>query len=289
MKKYSGTCYIGVTGAELEHSQCHDSIRQIVTRSGDVMQSIRATKGYEARQQHFNNFIDSKADWLFMLDADMIFPGSILERLRNHGLPYVSGLYMRRMYAPIAPIWFMDAPKGVMPLKWWTGQIKDNTLYKIGGSGWGCVLLHREVIEATRKMLKGESDVIEDDMDVYPYDLARIMNAIKRLEDMTENVDPDAMKLHLATLREEIRPLRVVKTNVGSDLRYPFFAKLAGYDLIGDSGALCGHMLNYPLRPIDYQGMFGEYTPEMTADLTKAATAAWKHERDRINAAKAAL
>ena len=72
-------------------------------------------------------------------------------------------------------------------------------------------------------------------------------------------------------------------------MRYPFFAKLAGFQLVGDSGALCGHMLAYPLRPGDYQGMAPDYTPAMTADLTKAASQAWRIEKQRIDAARQAM
>jgi hypothetical protein len=293
MKKiYSGTVYIGTVGSELEHGQCHDSMMQMTKRPGDVMQSIRATKGFEARQQHFDNFMASGADFLLLMDADMIFPENTLEKLRSHGLPYVSGIYMRRMYAPIAPIWFQPAPRGVMPLKWWTGQIAPSTLYPIGASGWGCVLIHRDVVLAVRQLLKGEADVIEDDMDVYPYDLARIMRAVKSLRKSVDNFDQGseiAIDAAVTILEEEVRPLRALKTNVGSDVRYPFFAKLAGYQLMGDSGAPCGHMLNYPLKPSDYMGMLPDYTPEMTADLTKAAGKAWAAEKARIDDAKAAM
>lgn len=288
----SGTVYIGTVGSELEHGQCHDSMMQMVKRPGDVMQSIRATKGYEARQQHFDNFIESRADFIFLMDADMIFPENTLERLRSHGLPYVSGLYMRRMYAPIAPIWFRSAPKGVMPLKWWTGQIEPNKLYPIGASGWGCVLIHRDVVLAVRDLLKGERDVIEDDMDVYPYDLARIVKAIKILRKSADDFDESsqiAVELAVTVLEQEIRPLRVIKSNVGSDVRYPFYAKLAGYQLIGDSGALCGHMLNYPLKPSDYQGFATEYDTAMTGDLTKAANKAWQAESQKIATARKAV
>ena len=292
MKKvYAGSVYIGVVGSETENGECYDSIMQMTRRSGDVMQSIRATKGFEARQTHFNNFLESKADFIYLMDADMIFPAQTLERLRSHGLPYISGLYMRRMYAPIAPIWFQSAPKGVFPLRWWTGQIQPGKLYNIGASGWGCMLIHRDVVLKVRELLKGEADVIEDDMDIYPYNLVRISETIKRLDMMHSlpTIDPLALKAHVDVLKEEIRPLRGIKSNVGSDVRYPFYAKLAGYQLVGDSGVACGHMLNYPLKPTDYQGMADDYSPAMTAELTKAANHAWQLERQRINAARAAL
>jgi hypothetical protein len=256
-------------------------------RTGDSLAMTYATKGYEARQQHINKFMDDpRFDYIFLMDADMIFPENTLERLRGHNLPFVSGLYMRRRYAPIAPIWFESMPAGTANFKWWTGKIEPDTLYPIGASGWGCMLIHRSVIEAVRPMLKGEAEVIEDDMDIFPYNLARITDALRGIENAF-----DIATAHdwVKVLRQEIRPLRVMKGTVGSDVRFPFFAKLAGYQLIGDSGAPCGHMLNYPLSPSDYPGMFEHYTPDMTQPLTDAMLEAWNKEQAAIEKATAEL
>jgi hypothetical protein len=251
-KQYTGSCYIGVVGPENEIGECRDSIESITRRpkdSGPIF--IRATKGYEARQMHLTNWYEkTKHSFMLLLDHDMKFPHNTLERLRSHRLPYVSGLYMRRRYAPIAPIWFEYGEAGRMPMMPWAEVPMPNSLYRIGASGWGCILIHRDVITAMRQILKGEPEIIEDDMDVYPYDTQAVMAALSSLDTATG----EEARNYVEVLKREIRPLRGLKDPVGSDIRFPFYARLAGFDLVGDSGVVCDHMLNYPVSPNDYAG-----------------------------------
>lgn len=254
-KEYKGSVYIAVVGSETENGQCRDSIEAIKRRKGDSPPIFaRATKGYEARQMHLNNWYD-KTDhaFIFYLDHDMIFEPNALEQLRSHCLPYVSGFYMRRTFNPVSPVWFENGEAGKMPMKPFTAVPEKNRLYPIGASGWGCILIHRDVVTRTRKLLKGEPEIIEDDMDIAPYDLPLILQALKELDDLTR-MGGDAMAIRENTeiLLSEIRPLRCVKDSVGSDIRFPFYAKLAGFQLWGDSGVNCGHLVNYPVKMDDY-------------------------------------
>lgn len=265
--------YIGVAESEIEYGECRDSIENIQKRDGDIGPVfIRATKGYEARQQHFNNWLNkTDCDAMLLLDGDMIFPHDTLEKLRSRDLPYLSGAYLRRTYAPPAPVWFENG--STFPYKPATEKFEADRLYKIGASGWGCILIKREVAEAVKPLLKGEPFVIEDDMDVYPYDLKRVLGAI----DAIEEGDLNAVKI----LREEIRPLRGVKDAVGSDIRFPFFAKMAGFDLWLDTSVMCGHMLHYQLHPYDYIN-----TPDETVrSLSEAVGESWGNEANRLQAA----
>ncbi len=252
-KLYTGSCYIGAVGNEFEIGECRDSIQNMQLRQGDVgPYFIRATKGYEARQTHFNKWLnDTDCDFMLLLDSDMVFPAHTLERLRSHGLPYLSGAYMRRTFAPPAPVWF--EPFEQWPYRPWTMKVEENKLYKVGASGWGCILVHRDVAEAVRPLLKGEDFVLEDDMDLMPYDLNRITAALDVLDNLTKQDAPaKALADYVGMLREEIKPLRATKDTVGSDIRFPYFAKLAGFDLVLDTGVMCGHMVNYPITPSDF-------------------------------------
>lgn len=254
--KYIGTCFIGVVGSDIEIGYCRDSIENLMRRPGDEMRFTRATKGYEARQSHLNNFIESKHDFLFLMDADQLFPAHSLERLRSHGLPYVSGLYMRRNLEVIAPVWYRPWD-GKWPMEPWVGSIKRGVLHEIGASGWGCMLIHREVILKVRSMLKGELEVLEDDMDIFPYDLKRIFGALNGLRALVEEAPTrstllPALNHHVKILEEEIRPLRLDREIVGSDIRFPFFAYKAGYKLMGDPEVRAGHNTFYPLSPDNY-------------------------------------
>ena len=222
MKRYkNGTCYIGVVGPSTIPVDCMISIMNMRRQDGDTVPSfIQATKGYEGRQAHFNRMIESSHDWLLLLDHDMIYEEDTLTRLRSHGYPYVTGYYMRRRANPIASVWY-EPFDGQFPLMPYTDLPPTDKLIPLGGSGWGCMLLHREVIEKTRsRVLNGEWDVIEDDMDVWPH----------TGEPLRNSYDP-----------------------VGSDIRYPIYAQAAGYQLMGDANVAPRHMVHYGLSANDFK------------------------------------
>ena len=222
---YEGSVYIAVAENFMEYGACRDSIEKIVRREGDTApQYKRHTKGYESRQEHLNNWYHTtQHPFILFLDGDMIFEPDTLERLRAHKKPYVSGFYMRRQVRPALPVWYEQHAPGVFPLRPLTWLLEENKTKQRSASGWGCILIHRDVVTATRKILKGEPEIIEDDMDVYPYDLDAVLAG-----------------------KEQIRPLRKIKHDiVGSDIRFPFYARLAGFDLIGDTGVKPKHMTTY--------------------------------------------
>jgi len=255
-KEYKGSCYIGVVGNETENGICRDSIENIVRRKSDSKPLfVRATKGYEARQMHLNNWYDNtKHAFMLLLDHDMIFQLNTLELLRSHKLPFVSGFYMRRTFNPVAPVWFEQGKAGEMPMKPFTFVPEKDRLYPIGASGWGCILIHRDVVTKTRRILKGEPEIIEDDMDIAPYDLKKLFNALKTLAAQIALKQPHVptMEANIRVLLQELTPLRMVKDAVGSDIRFPFYARLAGFPLWGDSGVNCGHDVTYPVKMDDY-------------------------------------
>jgi glycosyltransferase involved in cell wall biosynthesis len=231
--EYKGSVYVAVVGSVQENGICRDSIEGITLREKDARPHyIRATKGYEARQMHLNNWYENtKHPFILFLDSDMIFPQNTLERLRAHKAPFVSGFYMRRTIQPVCPVWFERNEPGVMPMRPMTALLEKNKTYPIGASGWGCILVHRDVITAMKPLLKGEPEVLEDDMDVYPYDLQEVLAG-----------------------REQLKPLRGVKDTVGSDIRFPFFANLAGFPLLGDTGVCPQHMTDYGITIDDWLG-----------------------------------
>lgn len=260
-QEYMGSVYVGVVGPEIETAECRDSIERIRLRQGDTgPHYIRATKGYEARQQHLNKFIESGQDFILMLDQDMYFEPDTLEKLRSHKLPYVSGLYMRRNWEQLAPVWYRKFD-GKWPMLPWIGNIPKDTLHEIGASGWGCILIHKDVIMDTREILKGELEVLEDDMDVYPYDIYEIMRAINGLAWLVDNqkkIDSMYIQACLDILQREIKPLRVIRTQIGSDIRFPFYALQAGYQLMGDPNVRPGHNVQFPLNANMYEENFEE-------------------------------
>ena len=286
MKEYEGSVYIAVVGSESEFGPCRDSIEKITRRAGDSeVNFIRATKGYEARQTHLNNWYEkTEHPFILFLDADMLFPPDTLERLRGHKVPFVSGFYMRRTIRPVAPVWFEQGQPGVMPMRPLMAVLEKNKTYPIGASGWGCILLHRDVVTAMQPFLKGELEIIEDDMDIYPYDLENIQNAVKRLvaaADGKTSMTPAEFRAAAYILQNEIRPLRGLKDVVGSDLRFPFFAHLAGFPLMGDTGVCCEHITSYPVGIDDWLNQ----PAYSVRDLSLAVSDENRKEIERIKAA----
>jgi hypothetical protein len=262
--EYGGPVYTGVVGPDTIPVQAMLSIINMSRRPGDSPPQFRVgTKGYETRQQHFDHWLtQTEYPFMLLLDHDMVFAEDTLERLRSHGKPYVSGLYMRRRWAPMAPIWF--EPFEGWPYRWMTAMPERGRLHEIGASGWGCILIHREVALAVRGLLKGELDVIEDDMDVWPYDLEAVLAG-----------------------RERLRPLRGIPGEpIGSDVRYPFFALHAGYPLYGDPDVRPGHLIHYPLTADDFAGMSAGAVATLDQSCDEAVSvgrAAWRAALERLD------
>lgn len=227
----TGSVYTGAVGAELQPVSAITGVTGMQRRPGDSGPTIlTATKGYQGRQTLIENFLKSEHDFILLLDLDMQHPPDLLERLRSHGRAMVSGLYMKRTYAPVQHIWFEDDPDFNWPMQPMTTMPAPGRLVKLGATGWGAVLIHRTVFEGVAPLLKGEPFVIEDDMDVWPYDLAEVMRGAARL-----------------------RPLRADQTGVvGSDIRFGFFVRQAGFTIWGDPDARSGHYIQYPVVPDDF-------------------------------------
>lgn len=230
-KRYGGTAYIGVATGEFGVSEAHVSVFEMMRRPGDSLPVFRiATKGWEARQDHVEAMLASSHDWLLLLDGDMGIPPMLLERLRSHGLPCVSGHYLRRGFRPMKPIWFEDDPEFRWPMMPFRETPISGRLYRLGGTGSGCWLIHREVLEAVQPLLKDEPFFCDDAMTWWPYDIEAV-----------------------AAGREKLRLLRGRRDRVGSDLRLAFFIRQAGYTIWGDPDAACGHFVQYPLSLTDWE------------------------------------
>lgn len=260
------TVYIGVVGPETENGQCVETIWTMNRRDGDsTPQFIRATKGFEARGLHIGKFLESPHGAILLLDSDMFFQKNTLDELRKWGMAYISGYYMRRTYQPIAPVMFEYNKHDLWPVEPMSDDPSPGALKRIGASGWGCVLIHREVFQAVDPLLKGEPYVIEDDMDVHPYDLdvmLRLIGILNRSNDLK------LLKKAAAALKHEFRPLRGLKDNVGSDVRFPYFAKQAGYDLFLDPGVRPGHNINYFVTGDDYTEALKAVNPDPDKRIT---------------------
>lgn len=260
MKEYEGSVLIGVACSESIPTLAAASIMRLRLAEGDEGPVfIAATKGYVSRQMLVDRLMESDHQFLLLMDHDMIFEPDTLERLRAHKKPFVSGYYLRRQHAPMYSVWFHPF-SGEWPHEPFLDDPERGRLHELGASGWGCMLVHRDVIEGTRRdILKGEPEIIEDDMDVWPYDLGAVLAG-----------------------EESIAPLRVVKDDVvGSDIRFPFYAAAAGWKLYGDPDVRPKHLHNYPLSPDD----FGSTSLQQQTAMKAQAVETIRANRERIRAA----
>ena len=80
-------------------------------------------------------------DYLFSVDSDVTFDNQVLQKFINHDVDVVSGIYRQRKDEQILEVYGEHGGN----LSW--ADISDKKLLKIGGCGFGCVLVKREVFE----------------------------------------------------------------------------------------------------------------------------------------------
>jgi hypothetical protein len=287
------TVYIGVSGSHLDYGDAINSIYGLQLDYGDGKPIFhRYTKGVESRQAHFNAFKKSKHDGLLLLDADMIFHPNTLQRLRSRGLPFISGLYMRRRFRPLMPVWFQPF-KGYWPYELWDGPIDFDKLHPIGASGWGCILIHRDVVKAVEPLLCGEREVAEDDLDIFPYDLPKMIAAIRDLHNYAEGRvnDPELLIQIKNAIGNQFRPLRADKQEViGSDIRYAYFALKAGFQLFGDPSVRPSHISEYGIVADDFNAqMLAPGFEEQRRQYNKLASQDFRAEYFRLKGIRQTL
>lgn len=106
---------------------------------------------YESRNTLAKQAIATKADYTMWLDSDMTFAPDTMTRLQQHmeeGKDIVTGLYFRRR-PPFTPVLFKtlerideDSAKHEN-----YDDYPDNSLFEIGGCGFGCVMTRTSVLE----------------------------------------------------------------------------------------------------------------------------------------------
>ena len=101
-----------------------------------------------ARNKLAQECLDSGADYLFMLDTDMVLPTFALEQLYSHKLPIVGGMYFRR-HPNAFPLMFKFREGSTMMDPIPQHEIKPG-LNEVDGMGMGCTLIHRKVFETLR-------------------------------------------------------------------------------------------------------------------------------------------
>jgi GT2 family glycosyltransferase len=100
-------------------------------------------------------FLETKSDWLLMMDSDEQLPVSSFDKLveaaHEKERPIVAGLVFASFetgypYPQPVPTIFQDAPEGFLPLN----KYDKDSLFEVDAAGTGCLLIHRSVLEKMR-------------------------------------------------------------------------------------------------------------------------------------------
>ncbi len=100
---------------------------------------------YSSRDSLAMSALSGEYDYIFWMDSDMVFPQdalkSLLKTLQEKKLDMITGLYYRRM-PPYSPVLFDELEIGADGSAVYT-EFKEipEGLFKVGGCGFGCVLM----------------------------------------------------------------------------------------------------------------------------------------------------
>lgn len=89
-----------------------------------------------------NSFLESEADEMIVIDLDVVFEPSDLEKLLSHDLPLVYGLYPRREIGVVFPVVALDGSKNPFADK------DGPDLVEVACCARGFMRVHRSVFES---------------------------------------------------------------------------------------------------------------------------------------------
>ena len=184
---------------------------------GDTLMIRAYTRGDQSRTALWEDFKGSDAEWILFVDGDQSIPDYALRRLLSHKKKCVSALYFRRQWDPVVPIAFKDDPTFQWPMMPLYDYPRGNRLIKCGATGFGCWLIHKQVLLDAHKMMLEEAG----------YDVPLISDG------QMKEVIPDARR-------------------IGADLRLSYYIRRAGYDIWLDCGLPIGHYMDYAVGEEDY-------------------------------------
>lgn len=103
---------------------------------------------YAARNDLATMALQSECDYVFWLDADMVFKPDTLIRmmdtLQKNDLDILTGLYFRRV-PPYTPVLFDKLDMSGDVCDWSEFKEIPEGLFEVGGCGFGCVLMKTDV------------------------------------------------------------------------------------------------------------------------------------------------
>jgi len=140
--------YIAGVSAEQQHVRTIFSFANLDKEEVDEVAYLAGKPGFVARMELVDSFLESDCDAVLLTDMDMVLPMDGLTKLRAHNLDMVTGHYFKRKTNPLMSVCQVIKDGWQVPLE----DIPTSGLHEISSTGFGFVLLKREVIEAVAKV-----------------------------------------------------------------------------------------------------------------------------------------
>lgn len=130
---------------------------------------------HSARNMLAYSFLDSGCEWALWMDADMDLPVNVIpymvEKARQLDTKFLTGVYYQRKGKQHLPVIWRKLPEPVAgnPLEKLPGDLHhfvippETTPLEVDACGFGCVLMHRSILEKMKKpFFDIKNDLSED-------------------------------------------------------------------------------------------------------------------------------
>lgn len=144
--------FVAAVTSESQQVKAMMAFQSMLLRDEDKKIIKFGSRGDLARMYLGDKFLESDYDAILLIDLDMIHPPDLLERLRAHDVDMVSAHYFRRHINPMRSVVSLITDDNTWPYPPLI-NIPDDGLHEIACTGFGCVLIKREVVEAVMSML----------------------------------------------------------------------------------------------------------------------------------------
>ena len=141
--------FIAVPGMDQNSIRFTQSLTHL-QRSGDTVAGFEVgSLIYAARNNLAKAALKAEADYVLWLDSDMTFPenflGRMMKTVQEKKIDFLSGLYFRRS-EPYSPVIFDKLEPVENGCSWTEFKEIPKEIFKIGGCGFGGVLMSSDVI-----------------------------------------------------------------------------------------------------------------------------------------------
>lgn len=217
--------------------------------------AIGAMSADHNRNAITDDFLKSRAEWLFWIDSDTTVPAGAVDRMLAHGRTLVSGLYYGK-HDPHPPIAYTIYNGAFTPIDktilWEKGEILP-----VDAVGMGCMLTHRSVFEDIRKNYEVYQIPGGGVVPIHHNDLLGDVETTAgvRHHEHDGKVYQGQMRVRLKkpTLEGLKFPYFMVEHIRTEDMFFFDLARRVGHTPVLDTSIECGHLRFHPYTGKDYR------------------------------------